>query len=866
MADAKLLALFQELVASYDSTISTASGSAFRTSVIDPLLARIGDSPLDVDLETFLVDRLSVEHSDLDTSSGSGIRDLVIRPMVTMLAPLRREINALANAQSLNNYETMTRAEVNALLGNFFLSIKEGGVSTGTVRVYFSTPQSVVIDSLVKFSTESNLSFFPSTIVSASSATMSLKRESGLYYVDVPVQAESNGTEYNISIGEITKVETIIGAVKVTNKTSFTSGVDDETKAEAVTRARESITTRTMVTSRGIKTLITDNFSSIDKIQVIGFGDTEMQRDFISGPQAISGIPGGFEGADDADLTVGVHIGGKTDVYVYQPSRIAQTLDIKNITDSGRRIVRGTKGYSPSSGSQDVFFDNNGQFVANGVIPGDFLRFGSDTVALTEVEIVSRTGTRLIVTPPGGVPLNLSDQTYEIVRKEDTSEYVDVSLYDMVAEDSNGDPVLDSGNPVTPIPGDLDLGALTFGGTNQIQTANIATENIQTPCMDLLSVSVLDPTQFTLTGETYPLSDPLFAVALTAFTGGASGTKATGTVRVYFKGKVGAFFPATTTAAFSRVTFQDSGGLAFVPDLLGTQAATLVSGSNTFTVAGDQTSLFTKGRWVAAPTGADLFMVVGSSHSSGTTTVTVRYDDAGTAFTSTATGNLNVHPGVNYTLIQQDTDTDLYYVDIACSAAANGDTYNIAIDSQLTTENIYSEGVALRNLESGTAFSTREKPYLRFSNYVNDQNLRKASASYAVRLSYEYTDTLVSIQAFADSDDNRIVAEDVLIKHFLPGMVSAKITLTGITADQATTAVTDFLAGLDPASTLEVSDLVKALYDAGATYVQLPITLVVTTPSQDRVLTGQTVQDKVPLERIRHFILETDGLTVTVTT
>ena len=865
MADATLLALFKELVASYDSTISTADGSAFRTSVIDPLLKRIGDSPLDVDLETFLVDRLSSEHADLDVSSGSGIRDLVIRPMVTMLTPLRREINAIANSQSLNNSQTMTRSEVNALLGNFFLSIQDGGVSTGTARVYFATPQSVIVDTLAKFSTESGLNFFPSSITSVSSATMSLNRESGLYYVDVPLQSEANGTQYNITTGEISKIENVIGAVKVTNKVGFTSGVDDETKAEAITRARESITTRTLATSRGIKTLITGAYPSIDKVQVIGFGDSEMQRDFVSGPQAISGVPGGFEGAADADLTTGIHIGGKTDVYVYQPTRSLQTLDIQDVTDVGRRIVRGSNGFSPSSGSQNRFLDSNGQFASNGVTGGDILRFGSDTTALVETAIVSATDT-LLITAVGTVPLGLSNQTYEIVRKENISEYIDVTLYDLVAVDSTGTPVLEANVPVRPVPGDLNLSALTLSGANEVKDSNISKENISTPFMQLSSVSVLDPTQLTLTGETYPLSDPLFAKVITAFTGGSGSTKATGKIRVFFKGRVGAFFPGTTTTAFARVEFEAAGGQVFIPTTFGSFPATIPSSGNNLTVAAGLTTTFTRGRWLARQsTGALLFMVASST---GATTVTVRHDDATDAFSTATAGsvNLELHQGVNYQDILQDSATGLYYVDIDAIAAANGDGYNIAVNSVVTTANIYSEGVAMRNLESGTAFSSRERPYLRFSNYINDQNLRKASVAYSVRLAYETADTLTAIQTFVDSDDNRIISEDVLVKHFLPGIVSAKISLTGITATQATAAVTNFLAQLDPSSTLEVSDLVKALYDAGATYVQLPITLVVVTPSQDRVLTGQTVQDKVPLERIRHFILETDGLTVTIVT
>ena len=80
-------------------------------------------------------------------------------------------------------------------------------------------------------------------------------------------------TDYNISAGKITKVEGLVGPVKVTNVFGFTSRVADETKAAAVTRAQDAITTRTLATTKGIKTLITSQYASIDKIQVIGFGD-----------------------------------------------------------------------------------------------------------------------------------------------------------------------------------------------------------------------------------------------------------------------------------------------------------------------------------------------------------------------------------------------------------------------------------------------------------------------------------------------------------------------------------------------------------------------------------------------------------------
>ena len=72
-----------------------------------------------------------------------------------------------------------------------------------------------------------------------------------------------------------------------------------------------------------------------------------MQRDVVTGPAEHFGYSRRFEGAEDADLTASIHIGGKTDVYAYQPSRVTQTLDIKNITDVGRRMIRGNRGTSP---------------------------------------------------------------------------------------------------------------------------------------------------------------------------------------------------------------------------------------------------------------------------------------------------------------------------------------------------------------------------------------------------------------------------------------------------------------------------------------------------------------------------------------
>ena len=138
--DETLETLALELAAEWDPTLDVSAGSAFRSRFLTPLLERIGGSPLEVDLETFLAERIKEEipESDVDEAY-SAMRDLVVRAFIPMAEPLRREIRGVKTSQSLNNYATMTRDEVDSLLGNYFTSLRTGTKAGGVVRMY--TPE-----------------------------------------------------------------------------------------------------------------------------------------------------------------------------------------------------------------------------------------------------------------------------------------------------------------------------------------------------------------------------------------------------------------------------------------------------------------------------------------------------------------------------------------------------------------------------------------------------------------------------------------------------------------------------------------------------------------------------------------------------
>ena len=896
MADATLLAYLQELVTSYDSTISTASGSSFRTKVIDPFLKRIGDSPLDLDLETFLADRVKEEVPDLDTSANSGIRDLVIRPMSIMLDPIRREINSVKTGQSLNDFELMTREELNSLLGNFFLSIQDGSRATGTVRVYYNNPQTAAVSTLTKIMTEEGLVFNPTSVTTITGVDMAFNQEGIYYYLDVPVQAAETGDTYNIPAGAIVQVDGIVGPAKVTNKLAFTSATNDETPAEAVSRARDSITIRNLATSRGIKTLIAAEYPAIDTIEVVGFGDIHMIRDVVTGPTDVSGVPGGFTGSKSTELTSSqsIHIGGKTDAYIMQDAPVASSIDITNITDVGTRVLRSESGFTSATLTTKLY-DNRGYFQKVGVEIGDFIRLGGAEYEISAVN----SDTELTTT---GIPTGLTEQNYEIIRY--TTDRIDVPLYDLVAVDTLGNAVVDSdGAYVAPIPGDLSLGALMDGADFVPKEKNVSSSNIRLPMTRVKTVGFLDPTQLTSLGTYVPSAEILLVQALDDFSAGA------GLVRAYFRdavscalstGTMGSY-PIFNIAGFNYaptpvVVFGSSGAGSGVLELLSantdtiklTYNATISSLSAGQTVsAGDYiiwssdpsptglsgTGSLTYG-FEEGPVQIESVSVIDAT----SVTLTLRHDadtdnpDALVGSPGTLEG-FEIVRGDQYTAMAQDTATGLYYTDFRISQMAGtvtnpaeGDSFSLGHSTSGNNDDFHVEGFRVRSDAKGTAFSVREQPFLRFTPYVLDQRLTKVSTAYAMRVAYDYTDTLDTIQDYVDADDNRIVSEDLLVKHFLPGIVRGSIEGTGLTAATGLDTIKTAIADVAPTGDLEISDIVGALYSAGANQVTMPITLVVMHHSQTRKVTASIVKDSSTANRIQKFIPDPDNLTFTVKT
>jgi hypothetical protein len=289
----------------YDPDIDLTEGSPAQEQVVDPIVNRYAVDPLEMDIEKFIDARLSQEYPNMNFREGSGVRDTLVKPDQVLMDPVVRETNLIKQGQSLANPELLSDTEADSLVANIFVTRTTGGLSTGTVRLYFNAPVAVNISVGNVAYTAAGLRFLPTTLQSISAEAMIFNQSGSLYYFDIQVTAEKAGDEYNIGREEIIGITNLNIAVRVTNPERFENGINEETTEELIDRAEISITERSLVTGRGVAARLYDQFEDLKHLQVVGHYDEEMQRDIIKGgdlgPVLLSGSDGYTEDDGDGD-------------------------------------------------------------------------------------------------------------------------------------------------------------------------------------------------------------------------------------------------------------------------------------------------------------------------------------------------------------------------------------------------------------------------------------------------------------------------------------------------------------------------------------------------------------------------------------
>lgn len=268
-------------LAAYDPSIDVSDGATATTEVVDPIVARLGTQPFDLDTKVFIKQRITETYPNSFTAGE--IEDLFINPLLTIIDPLLQEEIRIGIGQSLNNINLMADEEVDDLIANSFEERAVGGFASGFIRCYYATPVNLIITTDKPAISKSGLNFFSPENIETSSADMLLNREGFSYFLDILVTAEKTGEAYNIEPDGIASFPDMKNPIKVTNLFKFTGGLSTESNDQLVQKAKDGRIEQSLNTKRGASARIKDLFPSIKSLQTIGAGEDGMNRDILDG-------------------------------------------------------------------------------------------------------------------------------------------------------------------------------------------------------------------------------------------------------------------------------------------------------------------------------------------------------------------------------------------------------------------------------------------------------------------------------------------------------------------------------------------------------------------------------------------------------
>lgn len=258
--------------------------------------------------EQQLVQILKDEYPSMDLSRGRVLRELLIRPAAIFHAMNEQNLDALRRSfslQQISQNPTLASDDiVDGVLANLLIERDTGEVSSGQLRIIISQKAVTPIAAGAIF-TSNGLSFratrafvgvtSQTNIVNTGSRLITSHAD-GLYEFVIDVEAAETGDQYNLAEGaRFTSSAAIPRLVDIVAASDFSGGRTTEDNAALAARAQSGLSPRVLSGRSHIEALLFDTFDYIRDVSIIGYGDSEMER--------------------DAHNMFGISYGGKVDIY-----------------------------------------------------------------------------------------------------------------------------------------------------------------------------------------------------------------------------------------------------------------------------------------------------------------------------------------------------------------------------------------------------------------------------------------------------------------------------------------------------------------------------------------------------------------------
>lgn len=763
---------------------------------------------------------LEAEYPDLDLREGTGLRDLVLRPSAMLLALVRNAIDYYFSQNTIQGVDDTTPTSVvDNILSNWFIDRNLGTRAVINARLYFARQKNVSLTTDIYFSTDNSSKFYPQSAVTYSSGSLSYDAYQNEYYIDVDLQAESEGTQYNIGSGSLLYFSNFdpyflhaeINYLK-------DSSVSSETNSQFITRAKTAISTRNLINNPSISANLQSNFNYLNQVVSIGMGDPEMIRDQI---QAV------FTG-QLAQLVTQLTSSGTTATAV---------LDNHGY-NSGQTVV--ISGAAPTT--------YNGTYTITVVDTSTFTyQMSTAATSVTVLPTVQAVNAPLLIHNGGMVDVYCGNTIASSVVQVTTDAFGNADLTGAIYSFSRSQVSGGSSDDTIPYYATISASNTTIvaksglvhvsasqhglttgqsvtvsGLTQSLPITSISCSGITVTVVSVnhglssgTSVDIEGVTPATYNG-TYTIT-VIDANTFTYFVSFNISTAGSGSAMVINNPSLSGTFPVNVTSANAFDIL--------MPGLWTSSAVTTVNSiSIQYEVPYTVKNKYTQSQLITTMTCSD-------------TTVTVTIANHG----------LTANRYVTIT----GADTEAYNGTWLVSNALNKDQFQFTVPEPITGD--AGENAVCSSITPwyDYGFSSRQDLVVSFgSTYAN------MTASFTIN----YFDNIDSVQSYLENSTNRVLCGDLLARGFNFYLLDITVTgYNGVSPDATliTDTIKTFLGSMNPGDTLIVSNLMSALNTAGITNIKTPIGINYTKYTRDLItpITGTITDYLDPSDRTNIFIL-----------
>jgi hypothetical protein len=286
--------------------------------------------------EALIIQLLRTQYPTLDLRRGTVLRELLVRPAAALDA---REIDRYDYLQLIRSLQLIaenpadaTTDDVNALLSNYQMTMRDGAQAHGRVRISVSVPQSIVVGENIRLTTVNGVALQPDSTYTVlvtntpepGQLPLFTSADGTYYYFLLPMSAVVAGQTGNLEEGTALDLTSgsINNFVTATTYETFVGGVDPETVQQLIDRMPAAVSHRTLDSAASIEAMLRSeeggNFTELQALSTQGFGDAGQLR--------------------DKHNAHGVAMGGKVDVY---PRMFFQPV-IATLLKTGTRVAANT--------------------------------------------------------------------------------------------------------------------------------------------------------------------------------------------------------------------------------------------------------------------------------------------------------------------------------------------------------------------------------------------------------------------------------------------------------------------------------------------------------------------------------------------